>query len=277
LPSYCALVVSNLGSSAYDTLSLVIGPTTELSRNYLMNQKRNRYDGPDTVALDTSAKKFKFFVDFQHGMNDEDEGILEPCSDQIIMNCGEGIEKDYIPSDGSEFVSPTKAVVDQVVTLMTPHQVRPCLMTYFAGYNKPHNGGVLISKLTIPKPHKESHQRRVDEYFSIPMTSLSGHSEIFDMQYRPSTIPKLCRSDGEAESSQERAEPTTVEDTCQCCFRLVSDLTISHRCSFCMKVGCLECMNSCELCIEFFCSHCSTKNYSSTYERILCLDCDGNG
>lgn len=261
----------------YETSSVVVGPTTDLSHSFLMNQKRNRHDGPGTIALSTSAKKFKFYDDFQHRIHDEDEGIFESCCDQIIMNSDEGIERDYIPSYASDFISPTKAVVDQAVTVVIPQQVRPCLMTHSAGYNKPHNEGVLISKSTIPRIQKESHQRRVDEYFSIPMPSVCGRSEIFDIQYRPSATLKLCRNDAEAESSQERAEPTTVEDKCQCCFRLVSDLTISHRCSFCMKVGCLECMISCELCIEFFCSHCSTKNYSSTYERILCLDCDGHG
>ena len=254
--------------------SLVVDPTTEILNCSLMNLKRNRFDEPDNRALDTTAKRIKHIEALHYLKHGEDEDIFESCCDQITVICDDGIEKDCVSPYGSNGSPPHNRVEDRTVMTATPSEIHLFLQSQPAGHTKSPMGGVSISKLTAPRICKVSHRRRMDEYFSIPMPSLSIRSEIYDVQHRPSA--KLRGGDREDGSLEERTEPTTTEDRCECCLRLVSDLTLSHRCCFCTKVGCLECMKSCEACIEFFCSHCSTRNYSSTYERTLCLDCDCN-
>jgi hypothetical protein len=133
------------------------------------------------------------------------------------------------------------------------------------------------SHSTALKVGGASNQRRVDDYFSTPKPPGGSRLDMIDLQNRPVKNMKSLNGICDELFQSEHVEPMMTDDTCQCCYRLVCDATISHRCCFCMKIGCLTCMKNCEACSEFFCLHCSTSNYSSLYERILCLDCEDRG
>lgn len=143
--------------------------------------------------------------------------------------------------------------------------------------NTPLSGMKAVCPSTSLKVSSGSSQRRVDDYFSTPKPPAGSRSDMIDLQNRPVKNMKSLTGVCDEFFQSEQVEPMMTDDTCQCCYRLVCDATISHRCCFCMKVGCLTCMKSCEACSEFFCLHCSTSNYSSLYERILCLDCEDRG
>lgn len=75
------------------------------------------------------------------------------------------------------------------------------------------------------------------------------------------------------------SEPMMTDDSCQCCGRLVNekDIEIPSRCYFCIKLCCPRCFITCEVCLDLFCTHCSTQNYSQDFVRSLCLDCEMSG
>ena len=119
-----------------------------------------------------------------------------------------------------------------------------------------------------------SHKRTVEDYFLTPKPSSKNRSSILNPQSRPQKNLRNVVGTPDEVFFSDPVEPMISDDSCQCCFRLVTDAVISQRCSFCMKTGCRSCMKGCELCYELFCLHCSTSNYNNSYERILCLDCE---
>lgn len=120
----------------------------------------------------------------------------------------------------------------------------------------------------IHNPNLNALQKQIA---GIDVIEGARHDTFFHRQQQNVPIIKTGSSE-----SIPFSEPMSLEDSCQCCFRLVSDITISKRCSFCIKTGCATCIQNCESCYESFCLHCTTANYSDSYERIFCLDCQQN-
>ena len=137
-----------------------------------------------------------------------------------------------------------------------------------------HSVDVLTSTPIVVASSSNLHKRTVEDYFLTPKPSLKNRSSIFNPQCRPEKSLRNLISTPDEVFFGDPVEPMVTDDSCQCCFRLVTDAIISQRCSFCMKTGCRSCMKGCELCYELFCLHCSTSNYNNSYERILCLDCE---
>jgi len=79
---------------------------------------------------------------------------------------------------------------------------------------------------------------------------------------------------------------------CGCCNQAVKgdELDLVMSCSFCCKKLCYPnygiheiqssnidfCYRKCELCRFTYCKYCVSIDYSCTFERILCLDCQNN-
>jgi len=70
-----------------------------------------------------------------------------------------------------------------------------------------------------------------------------------------------------------------VEDVCYSCRASIADENGSSfvNCNYCSKIFCgaASCVCSCEACSGVFChTTCSTLNYKSAFERVMCLDCN---
>lgn len=246
-----------------------------------IKQKRNSAPNEDNLVIDQFVKRQRFnqmiYDDKQFTVLSHEQCSSRPhidgnmkCSpyhDSLAEMVNFSCDKIGSSAPSPEMVPGTLSFTNM---LMSPD----CKTTY--NYTSPTADFNTSSRLRAAEKGTVSHQRKVDDYFSTPKPSFKSQSNISDQHCRP-IKSKKSSSSCSGISGQEPAEPMITDDVCQCCFRLLCDITVWHRCCFCMKVGCAACVSSCDACSEVFCLHCSTSNYSTSYERILCLDCQGSG
>lgn len=246
---------------------MIVDTTHESGQLEQMKQKRQRSE-EIFMIVDDNFKKFRSCgkvtgKTISESDNFEQFETMEYCEKEPSMDFSFLSESSLAESSNEMMISPAFPKLNGVqkenhCTTPPPEIKTVC-----------HSTGVKVSG--------GFNQRRVDDYFSTPKPPAGNRMDLIDLQCRPVKNMKLLLGVCDEFFQSEQIEPMITDNTCQCCYRLVCDATISHRCCFCMKVGCLTCMKNCEACSEFFCLHCSTSNYSSSYERILCLDCEDRG
>jgi hypothetical protein len=248
-----------------------------------VKQKRSSSPDEDNLVLDQFVKKQRFN---QMINSDKQFDVLshERCNSRLYLDpslksspyhdsLGEVVTNFSCDKLGL-FGAPTPEMVSGNLSY-TNALISPQSKITF-DYASPTTDFHVNSKVRSAGKSTVSHQKKVDDYFSTPKPSSKSQLDVTDPHCRP-IKGKKSPSSARNNSDQEAAEPMITDDVCQCCFRLLCDVTVWHKCCFCMKVGCAACVSSCDACSEVFCLHCSTSNYSSSYERILCLDCQGDG
>lgn len=248
-----------------------------------VKQKRNCATNDDDLVLDQFVKKQRF-NQMVYSDKQSDGLPQEQHNSRLHLDCslktnpyhdslGEIVTNFSCGKLGS-FGAPSPEMVSGALSY-TNAMISPLSKTTYE-YTSPDANFHNDSKVRSAGKSIVSHQKKVDDYFSTPKPSFRSLLDVTDPHCRPIKGKKFTSPACGNSSAQEAAEPMITDDVCQCCFRLLCDVTVWHTCCFCMKVGCAACVSSCDACSEVFCLHCSTSNYSSSYERILCLDCQGN-
>lgn len=263
------------------TPALTSNDTTRCDR---VKQKRNSATDEDNLVLDQFVKKQRYN---QMIYNDKQFDVLshDHCSSRLYLDrnlktspyhgsLGE-VMTNFSCDNLGLFGAPTLEMASGTLSY-TNALISPQSKTTY-DYASPAANFHITSKVGSAGKSIVSHQKKVDDYFSTPKPSSKSQLDVTDPHCRPIKCKKSSSSSSGNNSQQAVAEPMITDDICQCCFRLLCDVTVWHKCCFCMKVGCASCVSSCDACSEVFCLHCSTSNYSSSYERILCLDCQGDG
>ena len=113
------------------------------------------------------------------------------------------------------------------------------------------------------------------------MTSSSQH-ELSSFVTRSATHPPLrSQSNPNSVSPNENIQPLQKRTlprvmNCPVCTHSASsnNTNVWTSCTFCSKQVCIACICTCEKCTDEFCKFCITLNFSGSFSRQMCIDCD---
>jgi hypothetical protein len=296
---------SSVGSSNHQLTSTILLPKVSSgnggsSSDYISKRNRSEYNysnevenddrGADNSLLYQSEKKLRYsdewsesqFTCSSSSSNGQEYG--KNFNDNSNIDCNNSsrergdLNSCYCSSDSND---ETNAMKISPLKTNTENLSSPSKNCYgIAAIRNDRTNQCISPNLSTPSNNNLS-QKRVDDYYSTPKSELKNRPLKEFLHDRPQK--NLTRSLEIDDSIQDNkcisdcAEPMSVDDTCECCFREVEDTVISRRCCDCTKIGCTVCLQSCESCSETFCSRCCTINYSCSYERMLCFDCNHSG
>lgn len=269
---FASPVDATKAQSARDTLS------------ELVLLKRTRFDNDSSVTTNEAEKRIRYGGNQQPQQRRFTEYARDHCSN-YYDSIGSSSSSTCTSRGHSDSIVAPNGDINSCNSMNpgpTQSQRRQDLYTTHFGwkaidnYSSPSRDAMNIqssSPITIPSSTLP-HERTVADYFATPKPAVKSHPSIFNVQSRPQKGLRTTISSPDEILFDDHIEPMTSDDICRCCYRVVTDSVMSQRCCFCMKTGCGTCMKECESCYELFCLHCSTSNYSNSYERNLCLDCE---
>ena len=113
------------------------------------------------------------------------------------------------------------------------------------------------------------------------LESRGGKQQLGIKMFFNSTTSSRSNNNGEKRglhaASIEKKEG--LIETCVFCIvpqRQVFPGMASLSCAFCNRSSCPDCVTYCEICNQEFCKFCITTNYDHSFDKTVCLDCNGS-
>lgn len=300
------LVNSSVGSSSHNLFSTILLPKINSgcggsSSDYVSKRNRSEYNYSNEVEIDDrdsdnsllyqADKKLRYSDEWSESQFTSSSSICSGqehrrnVDDNIDNSCDNTSRKRgdlnsfYCRSDSNDETNEMKISPLKTNSANLSSPLDNCY-GIAATSNRNEKTNQYVSPKSSTPVNNNLSQKRVDDYFSTPKSESKDRSKKeFHGRPQKSLTRSLEINDSfqDNKSISDCAEPMAIDDTCECCFREVEDTVISRRCCDCTKIGCTICLQSCESCSETFCSRCCTINYSCSYERILCFDCNQSG